>query len=125
MFNLILMSSAKLYLASKLIEKVMLDRVQCARYIKALIAIIYGTSRPRVYSPSFLGQKGSFLTSSDRTTDMDELYPCESVSRLSLCRLTDEQEFHLEGVQFVSQDKILFYHDLSSQTHSLSNQRFL
>ena len=39
--------------------------------------------------------------------------------------LIDEQEFHLGGVQFVGQDKILSYQDLSSQIHSLNNLLFL
>ena len=39
--------------------------------------------------------------------------------------LINEQEFHLEDVQFAGQDKILSYQDLSSQIHSLNNLLFL
>ena len=39
--------------------------------------------------------------------------------------LIDEQEFHLEGVQFVGQDKILSYQAISSQIHSLNYLLFL
>ena len=55
----------------------------------------------------------------------DELYPCKIAYRFFLCTLIDEQEFHLEDVQFVGQDKILSYQDLSSQIQSLNNLLFL
>jgi hypothetical protein len=55
----------------------------------------------------------------------DEFYSYESASGLPLCILTGEQEFHLESVQLASQDKIIFYQDLSSQIHSLYNWQFL
>jgi hypothetical protein len=46
----------------------------------------------------------------------DELSLCKSASGLFLCMLIDKQEFHLENVHFVSQNKILSFQDLSSQT---------
>ena len=55
----------------------------------------------------------------------DELYPCKIALGLFLCMLINEQEFHLEDVQFEGQDKILSYQDLSSQIHSLNNLLFL
>ena len=55
----------------------------------------------------------------------DELYPCESALGLFLCTLINEQEFHLEDVQFAGQEIFLSYQDLSSQIHSLNNLLFL
>ena len=55
----------------------------------------------------------------------DELFPCKIASGLFLCTLTNEQEFHLEDVQFAGQDKILSYQDFSSQIHSLNDLLFL
>jgi hypothetical protein len=54
----------------------------------------------------------------------DKFYLYESASGLPLYILTGEQEFYLESVQLVSQDKILFYRDFSPQTHSLNNWWF-
>jgi hypothetical protein len=48
----------------------------------------------------------------------------DKYSVLPLCILTGEQEFHLESVQLASQDKIIFYRDLSSRIHSLDNWWF-
>jgi hypothetical protein len=39
--------------------------------------------------------------------------------------LTDEQEFHLENIQCVSQDKKKIFQALLSQTHFLNKWRFL
>jgi hypothetical protein len=55
----------------------------------------------------------------------DELSSCKSASRLFLCMLIDEQEFLFKNVQSVSQDKILSFQDLSSQTHFLDKWKFL
>ena len=49
----------------------------------------------------------------------DKFYSYGSASGLPLCILTGEQGFYLESVQLVSQDKIIFYRDLSSRIHSL------
>ena len=51
----------------------------------------------------------------------DKFYSYESTSGLPLCILTGEQKFHLESVQLASQDKIMFYRDLSSRIYSLYN----
>ena len=55
-----LLVEAKLYLASKLIEKAMIGLIQFTRYINAPIALRYDTSRLSNFSFSFLGQNEPF-----------------------------------------------------------------
>ena len=51
---------AELYIASKLTRNAMSGRVQFVRYIRAPIALRYGTSGPRVSSSSSLVRKDHF-----------------------------------------------------------------
>ena len=79
----------------------MSSRIQFARYIKAPIALRYGTLGPRISSSSSRGRKWSFshqVIEQPFECSKDELSPCKSASRLFLCMLTNEQEFHLENV---------------------------
>jgi hypothetical protein len=74
------------------------------------------------------GEKGLFshqVNEQPLECSNDELSPCKSASGLFLCMLINEQEFHFENVQSVSQDKILSFQDLSSQTHFLDKWQFL
>jgi hypothetical protein len=58
----------ELYLAHKLIVKVVFGVLQFARYTSASITLRYGTSRPKISSSSSSGRKGYFFASSDQTT---------------------------------------------------------
>ena len=93
--------------------------MQFARYTKVSIALRYGNSRPRI-SSFFKGENIHYyhqMTNQSLEYSNDGFYPYESSSGLPLFILTGEQEFHLECVQFASQDKIIFYRDLSSLIH--------
>ena len=58
----------KLYLANKLTEKVMSERVQLTRCISAPITLRYGTSGLSNSSLFSQGRNESFFTSSDQKT---------------------------------------------------------
>ncbi|GKC33676.1 hypothetical protein Tco_1046060 [Tanacetum coccineum] len=58
----------ELNLANKLTAKEMSGLVQFVRYIRAPIALKYGTSGPRISSSSSQGQNGSLPTLSDLPT---------------------------------------------------------
>jgi hypothetical protein len=58
----------ELYLANKLTIKAIYGIVQFVRYMSAPITLRYDTFGPRISSSSSNDQKGSFFTSSDRTT---------------------------------------------------------
>jgi hypothetical protein len=119
---------AKLYLASKLTENAISGRMQFSRYIGASIALRYGTSGPRFSSSSSPRRKWSFsrqVIEQPLECSKNDLSPCKSASRLFLCMLIDKQKFYLENVKSISQDKILSFQDLLSQTHFLNKWQFL
>ena len=64
-------------------------------------------------------KKKNQVTNQPLKYSKDKFYSYKSTSGLPLCILTGEQEFHLESFQLASQDKIIFYRDLSSRIHSL------
>jgi hypothetical protein len=73
---------AELYLANKLTENAISGRVQFARYIKAPIALRYGTSGPRISSSFSRGRNGLFshqVIEQPLKCSKDELSLCKSV----------------------------------------------
>ena len=58
---------AELYLANRLIGKAIFGCVQVARYIRAPIALRFGTSGPSSSSPFSQGRNGLFFTLSEWT----------------------------------------------------------
>lgn len=112
--NICFLVGIELFLASKSTEKVLLGLVQFGRYINALIALRYNTSRLCNFSFSSLRWNWSLFTSNERQpwrNWVDAICPYKSASTLPyICWQTNtpfEQYFS------ISQDNILFFPNIS------------